>query len=502
MAVCVSLLVSASALPQGLPHLGGDEGLSLAAERRLGDRIVRELYRDPDWIDDPILYEYVDEVWQGLRKAARLRGDSGDELDGRMAWRVWLSRDRSVNAFALPGGYFGVHLGLLGLVGNRDELAAVLAHEMSHVTQRHIARMQSQQARQTPLLLGAMILGALAAAKSPDAANAAIVGSQAVAAQAQLNYSRDMEREADRVGFGLMTDAGFAPEAAATMFDKLYQANRHNDRGAFPYLRTHPLTTERLADMSLRVPKASGMDQPVSDASLRHAMINARARVLSGTVADDVGDYQAAARARDGRAMALDRQAGIHYGAALQFLRARGFDAADRELAEALRILPDKYPKARRLLRLLQAEVDIARESWPAVIERLGAAALDGSPPRPELLAGAYARLRIADGRAVPVVVDALQTHVANDPGDSAAWALLAQSYRLLSRPLAALRCDAEARLALLDLQGAREHLRAAQDLIRSGSAGRSGAEAIEAAIIATRSREIDSRLREQALER
>ncbi|NDA99797.1 MAG: peptidase M48, partial [Betaproteobacteria bacterium] len=154
-----------------LPALG-DAELSSSAERRLGDRIARELYRDPDYLDDPVLAEYVQAVWQPLLAAARARGDLPADLEARFAWEIMLGRDRSVNAFALPGGYFGLHLGLLASVSSADELASVLAHELSHVTQRHIARLIARQDQQAPWVVGAMILGALAASKSADAANA------------------------------------------------------------------------------------------------------------------------------------------------------------------------------------------------------------------------------------------------------------------------------------------------------------------------------------------
>ena len=189
-ALVASLLIAfgvASPLPAhaqgGLPTLGDGSDLTSSEERRLGDRIIRELYRDPDYIDDPVIGEYVQGIWQPLMAAARARGELSPELDERFAWEVLLGRDRTVNAFALPGGYLGLHLGLIGVVGTRDELASVMAHELSHVTQRHISRLLTQQSRQTPLLLGAMVLGALAASKNPGATQALVVGGQALAIQ-------------------------------------------------------------------------------------------------------------------------------------------------------------------------------------------------------------------------------------------------------------------------------------------------------------------------------
>src|SRR5574343_876540 len=237
-----------------LPSLGEGEGISLAAERQLGDRIIRELYRDPDYIEDAVLDEYIQKLWAPLVDAAAARGELSPELRERFAWRILLGRDRSVNAFALPGGYLGVHLGLIAVVTSRDELASVLAHELSHVTQRHIARSMEAQGRMTPWVIGSLILGALAASKSPQATQALVVGGQAAAVQSQLSYSRDMEREADRVGFGVLSDAGYDPRGFVTMFGKLQQAAGMNDNGSYPDLRSHPLTTERIADMKNRLP--------------------------------------------------------------------------------------------------------------------------------------------------------------------------------------------------------------------------------------------------------
>ncbi|MDO9203697.1 MAG: peptidase M48, partial [Hydrogenophaga sp.] len=102
----------------GLPGLGDVQGMSIAAERRLGDSIARSIYRDPDYLDDPVLGDYLQAIWQPLLAAAQARGDVPPELSERLAWELMISRDRRVNAFALPGGYLGVHLGLIGVTEN------------------------------------------------------------------------------------------------------------------------------------------------------------------------------------------------------------------------------------------------------------------------------------------------------------------------------------------------------------------------------------------------
>jgi beta-barrel assembly-enhancing protease len=218
-------------------------------------------------------------------------------------------------------------LGLIAVVSSNDELASVLAHELSHVTQRHIARSMDEQAKMTPWVIGSMILGAIAVSKNPQAAQGLIVGGQAAAIQSQLSYSRDMEREADRVGFGVLADAGYDPQGFVGMFAKLQQAAGVNDSGAFPYLRSHPLTTERIADMQARL-QLNGA-RPRSSGDMVQAMLAARARVMSQNSVEALKAWTQDSKATSPQANARNRR-GLLYAATLAHLQLRDMAAAER----------------------------------------------------------------------------------------------------------------------------------------------------------------------------
>ena len=490
-----------------LPNLGDGSDMTSGDERRLGDRIIRELYRDPDYIDDPVLLEYVNDIWQPLLAAARLRGDLSAELDERFAWEILMGRDRSVNAFALPGGYFGLHLGLMAVVGSRDELASVLGHELSHVTQRHISRLISKQNQQSPWLLGAMILGVLAASKSPDAANALITGGQAVAAQNQLNFSRDMEREADRVGFGVMTQAGFDAQGAVAMFDKLQQASRLNDRGSFPYLRSHPLTTERIADMQSRVSnqpgqsasRGTGAAAGKADYAMVHALIAARARVLSFSAVEDLRGWGPRTEGASFAAQAPTLQASGLYGAAFAALKLRDAASAQKLLARLADVTRGDAA-ASRLARLLGAEMALAFNDARQALSLTGSLPASASADlrRPDTLLTAQAL--IGTGQATAAAAQ-LQSWVAAHPRDAMAWQLLSSAYGAQGQTIRAVRAEGESRVAVLDFAPALDRFKAAQSLAREMS-NKSSADHIEASIIDTRLRQVALLLKEQAVER
>ncbi len=553
--VCGALLAAAPAglAQSGLPQLGDGQEMSVAAERKLGQRIARDIFRDPDYIDDPVVGDYVQRIWQPLMAAATARGDIPPELAERFAWQVLLARDRSVNAFALPGGYLGLHLGLIAIVGNRDELASVLAHELSHVSQRHIARITSLQNQQAPWLLGAMILGALAARKNIDVASAVVTTAQAASIQNQLNFSRDMEREADRIGYQVLEQAQFNVQGFVGMFDKLALANRINDNGSFPYLRTHPLTSERMGDMQARLQLAPSKPAASSEAvALEHALIATRARLLADPSVDhlrsEVAQAQALLRASAAgsgwtgsipasptltsptlaslssststaklRSLLVPAQL---YGGALAALKQRDLPLAQRLAEAALTALaarsagtpgvhdspaaaanplPDAPLPAGiaiQTVQLLQAEIALAQNN-PARARALVLAHVHKSPvPRPVLLL--WAQTSSAADTPAPErqkALDALQLWVAQQPQDAPAWEALAGIYTAQKQPLRAIRALAEARVAVLDYTAALDRYKAGQELAKSGGSS----DYIELSIIDARARAVQALQREFA---
>ena len=480
---------------RNLPALGDGGDMTLSEERRLGDQIARSIYRDPDYLDDPALGSYLQSIWRPLLESAQKRGELPPELLDRFAWDVMLARDRTVNAFALPGGYLGVHLGLLATVASADELASVLAHELSHVSQRHIARMISQQNKQAPWMLAGMILGALAAsqAKNADIANAAIAGSQAVAMQSQLNFSRDMEREADRIGFGVMTEAGFNGAGFVTMFDKLQQSSRLNDSGSFPYLRSHPLTTERIADMRSRVPDAGRGEQVTAHISQPlHAMMAARARVLAEPGVDRLRALMQAMPTST--PLADPVTLGKRYAGVLAATRLRDTNTALRGLQSLRNSLPSD-PAARAAVDWLALEV-LTQLQTPAAagwnLNQLRTQALT-SPQREAVMLGAQASLN-AGTDALHAASERLQTWTALHPRDALAWQTLASVQNALQQPVHAARSEAEARLAQLDTQGALDRLKSAQQQARQNRQ----IDHFELSIIDARTREVEQQVRQQ----
>ena len=502
---------------QRLPSLGEpDSGdISEGTERRVGEYVMRQIRRDPAYLDDPLLLSYAQALWNPLVRVARARGEIVAETDQAFAWETFLLRDKSINAFALPGGFVGIHLGLIAQAATTDELAAVLAHELTHVTQRHIARSNSSARRQSALGLAGMLLGLLAAARSgsPDLAQATIMGSQAAMAQGQLNFSRDMEREADRIGFTIMTEAGYNGAGVAAIFERLQRANRLNDSGNFPYLRSHPLTVERIGEAQSRVQQAQAQAQSASlgaaggpvgqtvriteqrlaldlPSQEMHQLMRARARVLMELQVPALRRWQALA-AQDN---AVEDRVATLYSATLASLLLGEPRAAQRHLQE-LQARP-LLPSSRPVVDMLSAEVAVAEGQAHRATAQLES--LNGRD-RAVRLARAEAALkwlqqstdlreRAKARQALQLHADGLATWVIDRKHDALAWSVLSTCHQALDQPLRAVRAEAEARWALGDLNGALDRFKAGQRLVRSSRAP----DYVEASVIDSRLRDLE----------
>jgi predicted Zn-dependent protease len=270
-----------------LPEMGtaAQSTLTLEDESRIGRMVMRGLRESGAVLDDPEATEYIQSL--GLRLSSLAQ-------DGNRNFNFFLIRDPQINAFALPGGYVGVHTGLLLETRNESELAGVLAHEVAHVTQRHIARSIEAQSRanlvSTAALLAAILVGAVGGVSS-DVTMGTMAAAQGMAAQAGINYTRENEYEADRIGIGVLAAAGYDPHAMPAFFDTMFRRTQLGPDHVPEMLRTHPVTSARIAESKDR----ANQYPPVAPAnSVSYELIRERVRVLSAPPGTDMREYYAA----------------------------------------------------------------------------------------------------------------------------------------------------------------------------------------------------------------
>jgi beta-barrel assembly-enhancing protease len=303
-----------------LPELGSSAAADLSPqeEKAIGQKIMNQIrWQEPTYLEDPEIEDYLNQLGGRLAAASP---------DPGIGFTFFAIKDPTINAFAMFGGYVGVHTGLITATQSESELAGVLAHEISHVTQHHLARQIAQEKQLSMLSLAAMAAALLAAHSNGSMATATIVSAQAGAIQAQLAFSRDYEREADRVGFQTLEKAGFDVHGMSAFFERLQRATRTYDGNAPVYLRTHPLTTERISDMQNREQEVPYRQVPDSFA---FQLVRAKVRALRGTPREAIADLRVAVR--EGKAAS---PLAARYGLAVALSRNKDWAGADREIAE------------------------------------------------------------------------------------------------------------------------------------------------------------------------
>lgn len=324
----VSLLAPGlpQAQPSGIPSMGAASSseLSPALENLLGNAIMEQGRRDPTYINDPDVRQYL--LSMGAKLSAHASG-----LEQPI--QVFGVRDPQINAFALPGGYVGVNSGLVVQSESESELASVVAHEIAHVGQRHIARGMTRESQSGTIMMASIAAALLAAmAGSGDLAMGVAAFGQAAAIDQQLGFSRQAEQEADRLGLEMMRKAGYDPRGMARMFGRLMSVSRLNESMAGSgYHSSHPQSVQRMSDIENRVREAP--QQPHND-SADYLFVRAKLRVLQAKDARSQRDARESLQHEASNSTGV-AQAAAWYGLAYAELTRNELDAASAALAKA-----------------------------------------------------------------------------------------------------------------------------------------------------------------------
>ncbi len=307
-----------------LPDMGtsADRVMSPREEAALGADVYRQLRRSGALLEDLLVESYLQEL------GSRIAAHSGTP---EQRFHFFLVRNEAINAFAVPGGYIGINAGLMVATDEESELASVLAHEIAHVTQRHIARRMEAMRGMNWATAAAVVAAILASGGNPEVAQAALSSGMAASVDQTINFTLRNELEADRVGIGMLAEAGFDPRAMATFFEEIERQSRFYESAYGEFIRTHPVNSARVSEALSR---AQRLAAPTRTDDTRYHLMQARVRALVVAQPDDAIRYfQAARRNATGmRAEAADyglavAQARIGQTAPAQAIAARYADA-------------------------------------------------------------------------------------------------------------------------------------------------------------------------------
>jgi predicted Zn-dependent protease len=409
----VTMSVSAVNKKNDLPEIGvvASSAISLDKEVLIGDALMRQLRGQAPIINDPLLDEYIQDI--GNRLVAQ-----ADNV--KFPYKFFILNSPDINAFAFFGGHIGIHTGLIFNARNESELASVLAHEVSHVTQRHIARSIEARQKSSPLQIASLLGSILIAAVNPEAGMAALSVSNAASAQSSINYTRQNEKEADRVGISILANAGFDPNGASSFFSILAEKNRLKS-SPLAFLLTHPLPESRIADARTRAASFRPRDIPES--------INfhlAKTRILARYYANPKRNIEYFSDILQRQRYVFKRAA--EYGLALSYL-------ANEEFEPALKIIDVLLEKHPDNLFYLDTYTDIAIEmnQHQKAIDRLSAQIVHA--PFNQVLSLNLANVLIKSGN-FDKATSLLKDYLLIKPDNMLAYDLLSDVYRISEQKL------------------------------------------------------------------
>ncbi len=394
-----------------LPNMGDTSGaiVSPDEERHLGEELMRRIRQSLLLVEDPEVTEYI----QSLGYQLVANSDTPTQN-----FTFFVINDNSINAFAAPGGFIGINSGLILTTESESELASVVAHEIVHVTQRHLARAIEKANKMNLPATAALIAAIILAGKNTQIGQAALMTTMAGNTQNQLNFTRAHEQEADRLGMEILADAGFNPQSMPTFFEKLQQASRFYDNRLPELLKTHPVTLSRIADSRNRAEQYPVKKKYTENDAYR--LIQAKLRVLSSeNPAIYIKDFENTARKSHAaiKGGVTDHE---YYGYALALLTANRYSEARTQIERLLEKEPEKIPYI-----IAMAKLDMADKHLAEALQNLSAA-LDLYPHNHPLTV-VYANALLESGQAGAARI-LLKEHVRRIANDPALYELLARA--------------------------------------------------------------------------
>lgn len=416
-----------------LPDLGDVSAGDMSAldENKLGERIMREIRKDPDYVTNWLMYDYINQLGNELVAGARSQKISGSENSGPFApkFEFFNVRDPSINAFALPGGYIGMHTGLMVLADNEAQLSSVLGHEIGHVTQKHIARGSGVGANSGVVILASLLLALVAARSNPGAAQGLAIGGQALAIQNQLSYSRDAEREADRIGYQILNATGFDVNGMPEFFQILQKSAGITDSTVPAYVRTHPLTSDRIADMQDRSRNDQNKNRPTKN-SIDFYLNQTMAKIEQQSQGSDLLQTKDFFKGQTNSKSNVRMMQG-HFGLALVALQEVNIEEAEKQIIKSKELASqlssnEILPKNTYVFDITNAQIAMAKKNF-TLAQNISAQVIKAYPSSKAagvlLVQAYYAGGKTSEGIAWLVQ----KTKVQKD--DITWWNLLAKGY-------------------------------------------------------------------------
>lgn len=438
--IVVLLVFSLSARAEGLPDITDSSQVALSPqqEKQLGEEVMRNIRADPSYDDDPQLVQYLDDLGQKLVVNSSMPG---------LVTNFFVIQDNTVNAFALPGGFIGVHTGLILTAESESELASVLSHELGHVTQRHYARMAGETKGSSLESLAALAVAILAARSNSQVSEAAIAAAQANTIQSQLDVTRAHEAEADRIGLQVLEKSGFDPRAMASFFERLQKSTRLYENNAPVYLRDHPLTSQRIAEIESRVqnyPYRQVVDNP------DFWLLREKLLADQGDANDALNFFETSLKQKK-----YENETAYRFGLVEALMRQRQFGRAQAELTRVARVIGQNP-----IIETMQGRVLLAQGKIGAALS-FYKSALDSYPDYKALIYD-YAGALIDNGRN-NAALNLVASRLPKDPRDYHLYQLRARSYAALGRNLLQHQAQAEAYYLVGNLPAAIDQLQLAE---------------------------------------